>query len=113
VVLVNSLDAGDRLFSRKLACVDCGVSVPEMTPRAFSFNSPHGACPACQGLGALYDFDRSASSRRGPVAQRGAIEPWMRGDRAFVREALDRIHEVFGVISTRRSGACRRSTATC
>src|SRR5437868_4407743 len=57
VVVVNSLDGGDRLFSRKLACVACGVSVPEMSPRAFSFNSPHGACPSCQGLGATWDFD--------------------------------------------------------
>lgn len=52
IVVVNSFDSGDRLFSRRLACVDCGISMPEMTPRAFSFNSPHGACPDCQGLGA-------------------------------------------------------------
>ena len=57
VVVVNALDSGDRLFSRKLACVVCGISVPEMSPRAFSFNSPHGACTACQGLGATWDFD--------------------------------------------------------
>ena len=55
--VINSLDGGDRLFSRKLACVVCGISVPEMSPRAFSFNSPHGACPSCQGLGATWDFD--------------------------------------------------------
>ena len=47
----------NRLFSRRLACIECGVSMPEMTPRAFSFNSPHGACPECQGLGAKHDFD--------------------------------------------------------
>ena len=52
IVIVNCLASGDQLFSRKLACVECGLSVPEMTPRAFSFNSPHGACPSCQGLGA-------------------------------------------------------------
>src|SRR5690606_983879 len=57
IVVINSLDEGDRLFSRKMACVECGISVPEMTPRAFSFNSPHGACPECQGLGATWDFD--------------------------------------------------------
>ena len=57
IVVINSLDGGDRLFSRKLACVVCGLSVPEMSPRAFSFNSPHGACPECQGLGATWDFD--------------------------------------------------------
>ena len=57
IVVINTFDGGDRLFSRRLACVDCGISMPEMTPRAFSFNSPHGACPDCQGLGAIYDFD--------------------------------------------------------
>ena len=53
-------DGGDQLFSRRLACVACGISMPEMTPRAFSFNSPHGACPSCQGLGATWDFDFDA-----------------------------------------------------
>src|ERR1700694_4557138 len=57
IVIINSFDGGDRLFSRRLACVDCGLSMPEMTPRAFSFNSPHGACGECQGLGAMVDFD--------------------------------------------------------
>ena len=57
IVVINTFEGGDRLFSRRLACVDCGLSMPEMTPRAFSFNSPHGACPECQGLGAMIDFD--------------------------------------------------------
>ena len=39
------------LYSEKLACIRCGVSYPEITPRVFSFNSPHGACPACDGIG--------------------------------------------------------------
>ena len=57
LVLIGSASEGDQLFSRRLACVECGISMPELTPRAFSFNSPHGACPDCQGLGATYDFD--------------------------------------------------------
>ena len=40
-----------HLYSEKLACIKCGVSYPEITPRIFSFNSPHGACPACDGIG--------------------------------------------------------------
>src|SRR4026207_2181734 len=51
IVVFNSRDGGDRLFWRKLACTYCGVSMPEMTPRAFSFNSPHGPCPAGRGAG--------------------------------------------------------------
>jgi excinuclease ABC subunit A len=98
VVVVNAISAGDRLFSRRMACVDCGISVPEMTPRAFSFNSPHGACPACQGLGAVFDFDpaRVVPDDRMTLAG-GAIAPWARGDRAFVREALDRLRAVHGI----------------
>src|ERR687889_643165 len=57
IVVVNTFEGGDQLFSRKLACVTCGISMPELTPRAFSFNSPHGACADCQGLGATYDFE--------------------------------------------------------
>ena len=98
VVVINSLGSGDRLFSSRLACVDCGISVPEMTPRAFSFNSPHGACPGCQGLGAVYDFD---PARVVPDDQRalaeGAIAPWGRADEAFVSQALARLAEVFGI----------------
>ena len=51
IVLVNVIDGQDMLFSEKLACIDCGISYPEMEPRMFSFNSPHGACPDCGGLG--------------------------------------------------------------
>jgi len=98
VVVINSLGGGDRLFSRKLACVDCGVSVPEMTPRAFSFNSPHGACPACQGLGATVDFDpeRVIPDDRRSLAE-GAIAPWSKGDRKLVRETLQELSRQFGI----------------
>src|SRR5437667_6882950 len=49
----------EHTFSEKLACPDCGISVPQLEPRSFSFNSPYGACPACNGLGSKYDFDPS------------------------------------------------------
>jgi len=63
VVRVERLgDGGDAggesmLFSRRAACADCGTSLPELSPRMFSFNSPHGACPACNGLGVRTYFD--------------------------------------------------------
>jgi len=47
----------DLLFSEKLACTHCGISVPDLAPRAFSFNSPYGACPECDGLGARMEID--------------------------------------------------------
>src|SRR6202162_1880476 len=47
----------EQLYSEKLACPDCGISVPQLEPRSFSFNSLYGACPDCHGLGSKYDFD--------------------------------------------------------
>ena len=98
IVVVNTFDGGDQLFSRKLACVRCGISMPEMTPRAFSFNSPHGACPACQGLGATYDFDpRLVVPDESRSLLGGAIAPWARGDRKLVREAITTLARTYSL----------------
>jgi excinuclease ABC subunit A len=59
LVTVAVVDGKEHTFSEKLACPDCGISVPVLEPRSFSFNSPYGACPACNGLGSKYDFDPS------------------------------------------------------
>src|SRR3989442_1720079 len=98
IVVINSYEAGDRLFSRRLACIDCGLSMPEMTPRAFSFNSPHGACPSCQGLGASIDFDpvRVIPDESKSLAD-GAIAPWARGDKKLVRETLQSLARAHGI----------------
>ena len=57
LVTVSVVDGAEQIFSEKLACPQCGISVPQLEPRSFSFNSPYGACPACNGLGSRYDFD--------------------------------------------------------
>jgi excinuclease ABC subunit A len=57
LVQVAVVGGEEHLYSEKLACPDCGVSVPQLEPRSFSFNSAYGACPACHGLGSRYDFD--------------------------------------------------------
>jgi len=57
LVTVAVVGGKEHVFSEKLACPDCGLSVPQLEPRSFSFNSPYGACPACSGLGSKYDFD--------------------------------------------------------
>ena len=98
VVIINTLGGGDRLFSRRMACVDCGINVPEMTPRAFSFNSPHGACPACHGLGAVEDFDPARIvPDESATLSAGAIHVWARGDRPLVKRALSRLSSCFGI----------------
>ena len=75
------LDEGDPLvFSEQFSCAKCGISLPEIEPRTFSFNSPHGACTECTGLGykLAVDPDLVISDRRLSLSQ-GAIAPWTRG----------------------------------
>src|SRR5579863_4584468 len=57
LVLVGFNNGNEQLFSSSMACPDCGLDVPKLEPRSFSFNSTFGACPNCHGLGSLYDFD--------------------------------------------------------
>ncbi len=57
LVQVAVVGGKETLYSEKLACADCGTSLPDFEPRSFSFNSKYGACPACEGLGSRWDFD--------------------------------------------------------
>jgi excinuclease ABC subunit A len=77
VVLVSVADGEDMLFSEQFACVHCGISLGEIAPRTFSFNSPHGACPECTGLGVKLEVDPDLvmPNRELSLAQ-GAIRPW-------------------------------------
>jgi excinuclease ABC subunit A len=98
IVVVNTFERGDQLFSRRLACVACGISMPELTSRAFSFNSPHGACATCQGLGTTYDFEpRLIVPDESLSLIEGAVAPWAKGDRKLVREALLTLARTFEI----------------
>ncbi|MBQ3091085.1 MAG: excinuclease ABC subunit UvrA [Clostridia bacterium] len=57
LVIADMMDKGEVLFSQNYACDDCGISIEELTPRAFSFNNPYGACPTCSGLGMRLEID--------------------------------------------------------
>ena len=99
VVLVSIIDGEEILFSEKAACVYCGISLPEMAPRSFSFNSPHGACPTCTGLGTQLEIDveRIVSHPELSLSQ-GAIVPWSKvvnGSQwhASILEALSKRYE--------------------
>src|SRR3981081_4623552 len=59
LVQVAVVGGEEQLYSEKLACPDCGINVPQLEPRSFSFNSMYGACPECHGLGRKYDFDQA------------------------------------------------------
>jgi excinuclease ABC subunit A len=57
LALIAVVNGEERLYSRKLACTECGAGIPELEPRSFSFNSPYGACEECHGLGSQWAFD--------------------------------------------------------
>lgn len=68
----------NRLFSEKFACSECGISLPEIEPRLFSFNSPHGACEVCSGLGSLLKIDEEKVVAPSLTLSEGAIIPFAR-----------------------------------
>src|SRR6266487_1232901 len=77
VVLVSIADGEEILFSENFACVYDGISLPEIAPRTFSFNSPHGACPTCTGLGTLQVIDPELIVTHPELSlAEGAIVPW-------------------------------------
>ncbi len=74
--LIN-IDGNDHLFSESFACLHCGISYEEATPRLFSFNSPFGACPGCSGLGSQMEFNESRIIPDPSLSiTEGAIAPW-------------------------------------
>ncbi len=66
----------DKFFSEKLACPVCGISIKEVEPRLFSFNTPHGACPECNGLGNIMDVDRELIINKNLTILEGAVLPF-------------------------------------
>ncbi|MFH0923190.1 MAG: excinuclease ABC subunit UvrA [Candidatus Falkowbacteria bacterium] len=67
---------GEVIYSQLFACADCGISMPELEPRNFSFNSPHGACAECSGLGTKLEVDPELIINPGLTIAQGAIKPW-------------------------------------
>ncbi len=77
--------SSDMIFSEQYACVECGISYSEVEPRIFSFNSPYGACPTCNGLGTRLEFDPDlVIPDKDKSINEGAIEPWRRGGRGYI-----------------------------
>jgi excinuclease ABC subunit A len=96
-VLVSVEGRGERLLSRRHACPRCDVSVPELSPRAFSFNSALGACPSCDGLGLRWAVDATRIMPDGTRSVlEGAIRPWHRHGPRLLREALFEVAERHG-----------------
>ncbi len=77
VVLISIIDGEELLFSEHFACTNCGISLGEIAPRTFSFNSPHGACPTCTGLGYKLEIDPDLIiPDKNLTIDQGAIRPY-------------------------------------
>ncbi len=90
----------DHLYSEHYACVYCGISLPEIEPRTFSFNSPHGACPTCMGLGTQMEFDPGLIvSDPDKSLKEGAVLPFARdeGQRRYYTALLQEVCRVAGI----------------
>jgi len=79
-VVINVIDGEDILFSENFACPECGISIGELSPRMFSFNSPFGKCDSCDGLGTLLEIDEDLIiPDKSKSIMEGAIAPWGSG----------------------------------
>jgi excinuclease ABC subunit A len=86
--------AGVMLFSEQFACLNCGTSIPELEPRIFSFNSPHGACDRCHGLGFQRVIDPELVVPDPTLSLgEGALQPWNRGISAYWRRLIAAVAE--------------------
>ena len=91
--------ADEQIFSEAFACADCGISLPEISPRMFSFNSPHGACPDCHGLGSKLTVDEKRIIPNSDLSvAEGAILPWATlSSTDFYGNILKAVAEVHGI----------------
>ncbi len=103
IVLINLVDQKkDLLYSEKLACIVDGISYPEVTPQIFSFNSPQGACPTCDGLGGLLEFDPGLIVPNPNLSLReGAVKPWAKRTSFQYFQMLDSLARSCGFDVTR------------
>ena len=90
----------EKMFSENYACVDCGINLQEIEPRIFSFNSPYGACPDCNGLGTKMEIDPDLLCPDDTKPWIQAIAPWKRGRRNYMmyyRAVMREIGHIYGV----------------
>jgi excinuclease ABC subunit A len=102
VEMVDDAKAEPLLFSEQFACLECGTSIPELEPRIFSFNSPHGACERCHGLGfqRVIDPELVVPDPTLSLAE-GALQPWNRGITAYWKRLIAAVAEEYGVDAER------------
>ena len=98
LVVIDVVDGESLTFSENLACPDHGVSLAELEPRVFSFNSPHGACPRCTGLGAQLEIDPDLLVPDTSLSiEEGALVPWTIGSQNFYDSVIEAIAERYEI----------------
>ncbi len=103
LVGIDLIDGGESLvYSERFACPDHGVSLPELQPRIFSFNSPHGACPRCTGLGAQQEIDPDLLVPDPSLSiDEGALVPWAVGGSSFYESVIQAIADRYEIPTDR------------
>src|SRR6058998_3825666 len=98
LVVVDVIDGESTTYSERFACPDHGVSLPELQPRIFSFNSPHGACPRCTGLGAQQEIDPDLLVPDPSLSiADGALVPWSVGNSGFYESVIQAIADRYEI----------------
>ena len=97
VAYVQIVDGKQLMFSQNFACEDCGISLPEITPRMFSFNSPFGACPVCSGLGSQMEMDLElVLPDKAKSLAEGAIAPMSTNVKGYYMRQMDALVQKYG-----------------
>jgi excinuclease ABC subunit A len=98
LVAVQVIDGESMLFSESFACLKCGTSMPELEPRIFSFNAPHGACPTCTGLGFKRVIDPQLVVPDPTLSlAEGALQPWRSGYSGYWRRLIKSVASTYGI----------------
>ncbi|HEX6490101.1 MAG TPA: excinuclease ABC subunit UvrA [Gaiellaceae bacterium] len=98
LVVIDVVDGESTTFSENFACPEHGVSLPELQPRIFSFNSPHGACPRCTGLGAQQEIDPDLLIPDPTLSiGEGALVPWSLGNSGFYESVIQAIADRYEI----------------
>ena len=99
LIEIEDAESGERqIFSERFACLNCGASMPEIEPRIFSFNSPHGACERCHGLGFQRVIDPELIVPDPTLSiSEGALDPWTKAASMYHRRLLEAVAESSGI----------------
>src|SRR5690606_38134117 len=104
IVLIDVIGGEEMLFSEKFACVECGISFEELSPRMFSFNSPFGARPTCDGLGHKMEFDPELVLDLNRSLLDGGIIPWAESQSRWLEGVLSGVCRKYGIDPTKPIG---------